>query len=105
MLGAATNGLQMTTTLTPAPGARTSLPPPPQLSVESAHAAATPLKTLSTAMARSQRAKLVIDPSKGVLSLHGPRDKRVELGDQPPRRLRVRNWVRLGPCTWSVSER
>src|SRR4051812_24465593 len=101
MLGAATNGLLMTATLTPAPGVRTSLPPPPQLGVESAHAPATPLKTLSTTTATNQHAKLVIGPSKGVLSLHSPRDKRVELGDQPPRRLRVRNWVRLGPCTWS----
>lgn len=67
-----TNGLLMMPSLR----ARTSLPPP-QLSVESAHAAATPLKTWSTTATTSQHAKLV-------LSSHGPRDKRVELGDQCP---------------------
>ena len=65
----ATNGLLMVTTLTPSSRARTSLPPP-QFGVESAHAAAAPLKTLSTETATSQHAKLVISPSKGVLGPH-----------------------------------
>ena len=70
------------TSSTSSPRARTSLPPP-QLDVESAHAAATSLKTLSTTTGR--HAKLVIDPSNGVLDPHGPRDKGVELSDLRPR--------------------
>lgn len=67
-----TNGLLMTTTLTPSPRARASLPPP-RLGVESANAAGT-----------SQPAKLVIGPSKGPLGPQDPRYKRVELRDLPP---------------------